>query len=89
MERTNGITKKPGHDLDSLLFMEKLNGITKKQSRAMVWIFVFLLAFALFLDVGLTLIPVFGWEGVWRSLAIDLVNETPFRDRPKLCVNLP
>ena len=44
----------------------------------MAWIFIFLLAFALFLDVGLTLIPVFGWEGVWRSLAIDLVNETPF-----------
>ena len=58
--------------------MERTNGITKKQSRAMAWIFIFLLAFALFLDVGLTLIPVFGWEGVWRSLAIDLVNETPF-----------
>ena len=44
----------------------------------MVWIFVFLLAFALFLDVGLTLIPVFGWEGAWRRLASHLVNETPF-----------
>ena len=45
----------------------------------MVWIFIFLLAFALFLDVGLKLIQEFGWEGVWRSLAIYLVNETPFR----------
>ena len=58
--------------------MERTNGITKKQSRAMVWIFVFLLAFALFLDMGLTLIPVFGWEGAWRRLASHLVNETPF-----------
>ena len=44
----------------------------------MVWIFIFLLAFALFLDVGLTLIPVFGWEGAWGHLASHLVNETPF-----------
>ena len=58
--------------------MERTNGITKKQSRAMVWIFVFLLAFALFLDMGLTLIPVFGWEGAWRRLASHLVYETPF-----------
>ncbi len=44
----------------------------------MVWIFIFLLAVALFLDVGLTLIPVFGWEGAWGHLASHLVNETPF-----------
>ena len=58
--------------------MERTNGITKKQSQAMVWIFIFLLAVALFLDVGLTLIPVFGWEGAWGHLASHLVNETPF-----------
>ena len=61
--------------------MERTNGITKKQSRAMAWIFIFLLAFALFLDVGLKLIRVirvFGGEGAWLRLAIDLVNETPF-----------
>ena len=58
--------------------MERTNGITKKQSQAMVWIFIFLLAFALFLDMGLTLIPVFGWEGAWGHLASHLVNETPF-----------
>lgn len=44
----------------------------------MAWIFIFLLAFALFLDMGLTLIPVFGWEGAWRRLASHLVYETPF-----------
>ena len=41
----------------------------------MVWIFIFLLAVALFLDVGPKLI---WWGAEWRWLVDDLARETPF-----------
>ena len=60
--------------------MEKTNGITKKQSQAMVWIFIFLLAFALFLDVGLKLIPQTRYSATYglSDLSYGLLCESPF-----------